>query len=235
MLVLMSSYFIMLNTKWSQTHSLVKKIIFKRHWYSDNHTIKLILNNLNCFFIYFFSQDMDEMSSNSCSGSTVSTLQYRSIPQIHFPPPPMQSSSAYECYANVIVPKRRMPFENGAPGSLNEYHNETMHESLPIEQLQPEHYYDQYADQYGRRQSVSLPCYECIEMQNMPVYYASSKVQDDYDIYSQRRHLDRFGLSKKGLLQIDYSLSWMNLQRLISSKWFTILFVSLYFNFISSY
>lgn len=173
------------------------------------------------FFIgvlsFFFSQDIEDMSSNSCSGSTLSTLQYRNGPQINFPPPPMQASSAYECYANVIVPKRRVPFENSAPGSLNGYHNELIHESLPIEYPQPE-YYDQYVDHYGRRQSVSLPCYECIEMQNMPVYYAPSKVHDEYDIYSQRRNLDRFGLSKKGLLQIDYSLSWMNLQRLISSK-----------------
>lgn len=166
---------------------------------------------------------MEEISSNSCSGS--STLHYRSVPQIHFPPPPMQSSSAYECYANVIVPKRRVPFDALAPESIHAYHNnpnEPIYDTRqPIEYPQPEYYYDQYADHYahGRRQSVSLPCYECIEMQQTPVYYAPSQGRDDdYDIYSQRRHLERFGLSKKGLLQIDYSLSWMNLQRIISSK-----------------
>lgn len=78
-----------------------------------------------------------------------------------------------------------------------------MHDTQQKEYPQPEYgYYVQ------GRQSASLPCYECIEMQNMPVY----------DIYSQRRHLERFGLSKKGLLQIDYSMSWMNLQQLITSK-----------------
>lgn len=167
---------------------------------------------------------MEEISSNSC-GSSVSTIQYRSIPHIHFPPPPMQSSSAYECYANVIVPKRRASVDNMAPRSLSGYQNaptEVLYQSLPVEYPQPEYYYDQYAGQYvhGHRQSVSLPCYECIEMQNMPLYYAPSKLRDDHDqdIYDQRRHLERFGLSKKGLLQIDYSLSWMNLQRIISSK-----------------
>ncbi|XP_055314309.1 uncharacterized protein LOC129575234 [Sitodiplosis mosellana] len=167
--------------------------------------------------------DMEEMSSNSCSGSSI--LQYRTVPQINFPPPPMQSSSAYECYANVIVPKRRSPFDTLAPESINGYHNnpnEPIYDTrqYQIEYPQPEYYYDQYANYvHGRRQSVSLPCYECIEMQQMPVYYAPSQIRDDnYDIYSQRRHLERFGLSKKGLLQIDYSLSWMNLQRIISSK-----------------
>lgn len=168
----------------------------------------------------FFSKDMEEMSSNSCSGSTVSTIQYRSMPHIHFPPPPMQSSSAYECYANVVIPKRRssrMPFDNMAPTVMHDYPN-VSNDMLPIppyttEYPQPEHYYDHYTDGYGRRQSTSLPCYECIEMQNMPVYYAR---ENNYDVYEQRKHLERFGLSKKGLLQIDYSLSWMNLQRLIS-------------------
>lgn len=144
---------------------------------------------------------MEETSFNSCSATTE---QYRTIPQIHFPPPPMQSSSAYECYANVIIPKRRMPIE-----SVGHVAGDIMHESLANEYPQSEIYYDHYIDNYGHRQSISLPCYECIEMQNMPVYYKAGKSHDDYDIYSQRR----FGLSKKGLLQIDYSLSWINLQR----------------------
>lgn len=163
------------------------------------------------------------MSSNSCSGSTVSTIQYRSMPHIHFPPPPMQSSSAYECYANVVIPKRRVPFDNMAPTTsppLHAYPNaptELLHDSYKSEYPQPEYYSDQYADGYlhDRRQSVSLPCYECIEMQNTPLYHARD---NNYDVYDQRKHLERFGLSKKGLLQIDYSLSWMNLQRIISSK-----------------
>lgn len=134
----------------------------------------------------------------------------------------MQSSSAYECYANVVVPKRRVPFDSKAAGQYQSVPNDVFHESLPMEYPQPEYYYDHYADPYApvqrHRQSASHPCYECIEMQNMPVYYAPTKSRDEYDIYSQRRHLERFGLSKKGLLQIDYSVSWMNLQRLISNK-----------------
>lgn len=193
---------------------------------------------------------MDEMSSNSCSGSTVSTIQYRSMPHIHFPPPPMQPSSAYECYANVIIPKRRVPFDNMAPANvipLHAYHptpNQISNEILSdayqqqqqqqqqlqqqqhtIEYPQPEHYYDQFNDggylpheSHQRRQSVSLPCYECIDMQQTtPLYYGG---RENYEnLYEQRKqHLERFGLSKKGLLQIDYSLSWMNLQRIISNK-----------------
>lgn len=149
---------------------------------------------------------MEEISSNSCSGS--STLQHQTVPKINFPPPPMLSSSAYECYANVIVPKRRTPFDMTSE-LINQYHNipsELMHDTQ-----QNEYPHSEYGNYVQERQSASLPCYECIEMQNMPVY-------DIYDIYSQRRHLERFGLSKKGLLQIDYSLSWMNLQRLITSK-----------------
>lgn len=180
---------------------------------------------------------MEEMSSNSCSGSTVSTIQYRSMPHIHFPPPPMQSSSAYECYANVVIPNRRssrVPYDNMATtaaeaaaasaqtqvtsmhGGYPHVANDMLPNAYPMEYPQPEYYYDQYTDHYGRRQSVSLPCYECIEMQNMPVYYAPR--ENHYEVYDQKKHLERFGLSKKGLLQIDYSLSWMNLQRLISSK-----------------
>lgn len=168
---------------------------------------------------------MEDVSSNSCGGS--STLQYRSGPQIQFPPPPkMQFSSAYECYANVIVPKKRTAFDMTTE-SLNGYHDISIEPILKaqpekIEYLQPhdQYFYDQYTDNstQERQQSVNLPCYECIEMQNMSLYYAPNKIRDDYDIYSQRRHLERFGLSKKGLLQIDYSLSWMNLQRLISNK-----------------
>lgn len=121
----------------------------------------------------------------------------------------MLSSSAYECYANVIVPKRSTP-SNMTSELINQYHttpSELMHDTQQNEYPQPE--YEYYVK---GRQSASLPCYECVEMQsemqNMPVY----------DIYSQRRHLERFGLSKRGLLQIDYSLSWMNLQRFITSK-----------------
>lgn len=179
---------------------------------------------------------MDEMSSNSCSGSTVSTIQYRSMPHIHFPPPPMQPSSAYECYANVIIPKRRVPFDNMAPAAavgaapLHAYPNQLTNEMLsdayqPIEYPQPEYYYDQFNQdgsiqylphEHQRRQSVSLPCYECIDMQNTPAYYGRENYENIYD--QRKQHLERFGLSKKGLLQIDYSLNWMNLQRLISSK-----------------
>lgn len=196
-----------------------------------------ILNSFSVFCMFSAHTDMDEMSSNSCSGSSVSTIQYRSMPHIHFPPPPMQPSSAYECYANVIIPKRRVPFENMAPAAgtpptaaapSNVY--QSNHEMLSdayqhaIEYPQPEYYYDQYNDgvysahEHQRRQSVSLPCYECIDMQNTtPLYYGG---RENYEnIYEQRKqHLERFGLSKKGLLQIDYSLSWMNLQRIISNK-----------------
>lgn len=195
--------------------------------------IKLFKSNCFLFFVFWTQPDMDEMSSNSCSGSTVSTIQYRSMPHIHFPPPPMQPSSAYECYTNVIIPKRRVPFADGN-GMAAQSAAIPVHPMLttdayqPIEYPQPEYYYDQYSDHaYSpyeqhinvsdqRRQSVSVNACDCIDMQNTPIYnYGCENFEN---IYDQRKHLERFGLSKKGLLQIDYSLSWMNLQRLISSK-----------------
>lgn len=163
---------------------------------------------------------MDEMSSNSCSGSMVSTIQYRTMPHIHFPPPPMpQPSSAYECYANVIIPQRRVPFVDSSIAVKSTAATDA-YQTPSIEYPQPEYYYDQQFNDHGyspydqRRQSVNLPC-ECIDMQAPPIYYGCENYENVYD---QRKHLERFGLSKKGLLQIDYSLSWMNLQRLISSK-----------------
>lgn len=132
----------------------------------------------------------------------------------------MQSSSAYECYANVILPRRRKTLNGFAVGP-NAYHISAHngHESLPTE---PEYIYDHYSDYsaLNSRQNNSLPCYECLDVQNAPAstHYVPINDRSDYDINDQRRHLEGFGLSKKGLLQIDYSLSWMNLQRVISGK-----------------
>lgn len=121
-------------------------------------------------------------------------------------------------------------------GSMNGLHypsSELIYESLPIDypsSQQQQYYYDPYSEQYkppppARRRSIRDPCYECLEMQNMPLYYAPSNLREQYDSihseavdYQRGSHLERFGLSKKGLLQIDYSLSWSNLQRFIASK-----------------
>lgn len=191
--------------------------------------------------------DAEETSSNSYSGSTVSTLQMKNGgPHINFPPPPLQPSSAYECYANIVVPSQSLspngvPFEPMVHGPMNGLPYpppELIYESLPIEYSSHQYYYDPYSDQYtkrSRRPSVRDPCYECLELQNMPVYYAPSNLREQYDsmhsgsggsvgggisggVDYRGPQLERFGLSKKGLLQIDYSLSWSNLQRFIASK-----------------
>lgn len=180
----------------------------------------------------FVIPDMEETSSNSYSGSTVSTLQMKNDPHINFPPPPMHSSSAYECYNNVVIPSHS---QNGQPlyeTGFSYPSSELIYESLPIDYPAPpppqQIYYDPYnTDPYRRprRRSIHDPCYECLEMQNMPVYYAPSNLREQYDSihsnavdYQRGPHLERFGLSKKGLLQIDYSVSWSNLQRFIANK-----------------
>lgn len=177
--------------------------------------------------------DLEETSSNSYSGSTVSTLQMKNDPHINFPPPPMHPSSAYECYNNIVLPSQS---QNGQPlydTGFSYPSSELIYESLPIDYYPapppPQQiYYDPYStDPYRRprRHSIRDSCYECLEMQNMPVYYAPCNLREQYDSidsnavdYQRRPHLERFGLSKKGLLQIDYSVSWSNLQRLIASK-----------------
>lgn len=176
-----------------------------------------------------------ERNSSCSGGSTVSTLQLHTpgfgthsrrsiimpkpIPHIEFPAPPppasMLASSAYECYANIGTNN----YES-LPSNLNfpmidysQYH----YDQLPYPQHQL------YQDRIHQHRAVRNECLECMELYNMPVYYASKNLhREEYDNYyatvDQRRYLERFGLSKKGLLQIDYSFNWKNLQRLIASK-----------------
>lgn len=183
-----------------------------------------------------------ERNSSCSGGSTVSTLQlhtpgfgvqsHRSIvlpkpmPHIEFPapPPPMSSlsyhdsspfqpSSAYEYYANVSIPAYQ-----SAASLASQHHHLNNRRQRPIPQ---------------RRSSSQ--CYECID-DHMPLYGSTSMMAEkrmnrraSYSMYGStsggyatieqpNTHLERFGLSKKGLLQIDYSCNWNNLQRLIASK-----------------
>lgn len=168
--------------------------------------------------------------NSSCSGnSTVSTLQLhtpgfrvhtRSIvmpkpmPHIEFPAPPppsslplppIQSASAYEYYANVSIPNYQS-----------------------VSSLSPANNNNNISHQHHRRNSR---CYECID-EYAPLYAATSSIADKrsqrrstYSLYGggyakiePPNHLEKFGLSKKGLLQIDYSCNWNNLQRLIANK-----------------
>lgn len=145
----------------------------------------------------------------------------------------MHPSSAYECYNSIVIPSQSQNGQLSYDTGFSYPSSELIYESLPIDYPapQPPHqqiYYDPYSmDPYGRphRRSIRDPCYECLEMQNMPVYYAPSNLREQYDSihsdavdYQRGPHLERFGLSKKGLLQIDYSVSWSNLQRFIASK-----------------
>lgn len=126
------------------------------------------------------------------------------IPHIEFPAPPppfpelMQSnSSAYDCYASIPIPNYQ--------STNNDY------------------------DLYSQRRISQ--CCECID-NNVPLYATEGVRGDDgkrnrrrssiyggYDDYAtiqQPVYLERFALSKKGLLQIDYSCNWNHLQRMIS-------------------
>lgn len=88
--------------------------------------------------------------------------------------------------------------------------------------------------------NVSVPsshydsrCYECVD-EHMPLYAtnptmarqkrrtgrstSSSSIYGYVMEVEEPQYFERFGLSKKGLLQIDYSCNWNNLQRMITSK-----------------
>lgn len=170
--------------------------------------------------------------NSSCSGSsTVSTLQLHTpgfgthsrrsivlpkpIPHIEFPapPPPVPASSAYECYANIGMNNyESLPSNNHF--SLVDY-TQYHYDQLPLVH-RPVH---PHRHQHHR---IREQCHECMELYNVPLYHSTkNSIRDDYNGYAtveQRRYLERFGLSKKGLLQIDYSFNWVNLQRIIASK-----------------
>lgn len=110
-------------------------------------------------------------------------------PQIEFPAPPPPPSSAYEYYTNVSVPS---------------------------------------SSHYDSR------CYECVD-EHVPLYATNNTIMprrrrrlrrstSSNSLYGyvmevdEPQYFERFGLSKKGLLQIDYSCNWNNLQRLITSN-----------------
>lgn len=54
-------------------------------------------------------------------------------------------------------------------------------------------------------------CYDCLS-ENIPLYASSTYRSGRSSFYKPHR----FGLSKKGLLQIDYSCNWNDLDRLIT-------------------
>lgn len=59
--------------------------------------------------------------------------------------------------------------------------------------------------------TTSTDCYECVSALNIPLYDTLKRESPSY--VSRNNH---FGLSKKGLLQIDYSCNWNNLDRYIA-------------------
>lgn len=157
-----------------------------------------------------------EQTSSCSGGSTMSTLQLhtpgfgvqsrRSIvlpkpmPHIEFPAPPppfpellTSSSSAYDCYASVPIPAYQSP------------------KAIPT------------SDYDSSRLRRSSQCCDCID-DGMPLYATGKRNRrrssvygsyDDYATIQQPVYLERFALSKKGLLQIDYSCNWNHLQKMI--------------------
>lgn len=152
--------------------------------------------------------------NSSCSrGSTVSTLQlhtpgfgvqsHHSIvlpkpePHIDFPapppPPPMHHcSSAYEYYTNVSVPSSSSHYDSRCYECVDEH--------IPLYATNPNTPTTRRQPRRLRRST------------------SSSNIYDYHMDYEEPQYYERFGLSKKGLLQIDYSCNWNNLQRLITSK-----------------
>lgn len=153
--------------------------------------------------------------NSSCSrGSTVSTLQLHTPgfgvqshhqivlpkpePHIEFPappPPPLpHHSSAYEYYTNVSAPSSSSQYDSRCYECVDDPHMlYGTNPNTPKVQRRPQ--------RRLRRSTSTSNLYEYFMDYEEPIYY------------------ERFGLSKKGLLQIDYSCNWNNLQRMITSKW----------------
>lgn len=83
-----------------------------------------------------FQTDVDGASTNS--GSAESARRSNVMPEISFPPPPLQPSSAYEYYANVNPSlNRSQPGMDSLPSDGFTYPNgEMLYESLPIDYQQ---------------------------------------------------------------------------------------------------
>lgn len=79
--------------------------------------------------------DGDEMSTNS--GSATSARRSNAMPEIRFPPPPLQASSAYECYANINPSMNRPPPMDSLPSDGFTYPSaEMIYESLSMDPSQ---------------------------------------------------------------------------------------------------
>lgn len=178
-----------------------------------------LLNRYNIpiyFFIDIESSSTEQTGSDSsCGSSTVSTLQLHTpgfgvrasgrrsivlpkpIPHIEFPPAP----PTHELYHPQISP---MSPSLSLPPPVSDGYDGQQYTHQPI-----------YDTSYGR----STDCYECMYDQ-MPVYATNSaSTMIRHGGAAERRYPpNNFGLSKRGLLQIDYSFNWNNLYRFMS-KW----------------
>lgn len=95
--------------------------------------IATILENI--FFCGTIPQDADGASTNS--GSATSVRRINGLPEINFPPPPLQPSSAYEYYANINSAMNRSPQMDSLPSERFTYPSSEMaYESLPIDYQQ---------------------------------------------------------------------------------------------------
>lgn len=65
--------------------------------------------------------------------------------------------------------------------------------------------------------SSNYDCYECLMMNenHIPLYVTKQHASSIENLYQQYPP-NNFGLSKKGLLQIDYSFNWNNLHRFMT-------------------
>lgn len=61
-------------------------------------------------------------------------------------------------------------------------------------------------------------CYECVMLNenHIPLYVTKQQQSSNVKNLNQQCPPNHFGLSKKGLLQIDYSFNWNNLHRFIA-------------------
>lgn len=145
--------------------------------------------------------DIEESSTehnSSSSGSTVSTLQ------LHTPGFGVRASGR----RSIVLPKPE-PIINFPPAPPpHEYY----HHQLPLQQSSA-------LDDNNESYCSLTECFECLN-DNVPVYATTNLTtisrRGGCPSQPTRYPPNNFGLSKRGLLQIDYSFNWNNLYRFIT-------------------
>lgn len=169
-------------------------------------------------FLFLIDIETSSGDRNSSCGSSVSTLQ------LHTPGFGVASGQR-----RMVLPKPPPNLEFPGPPSYDYYElpASELHLQQQLIQQQQQQLMSHHSGSGGggsptidQHSYCSLnDCYECISNSNIPLYDTLRMRKNSgggCDVYDQQVQINHFGLSKKGLLQIDYSCNWNNLDRYIA-------------------